>query len=108
MSTKSKMRFDYKDTHKVVDAEEMVQNLNSVLKEWKKDDVKKKEIYIEKRKDLEKEYKLDTEKGYSEDYTTWITNRFLSLLENFERVNNHRYELIQEVENYKNYKGEMK
>lgn len=79
-------------------ASEIIDELKATLSKWKKEGIEREKLYTEKRKELELDYKRDVQCGYKEDYTTWISNRFLSLLESFNKIYDHRTELIHEVE----------
>ena len=96
-----KVSYSAEGQSKILYSPQVIEELTSTIKKWKKEDIVRDALYKEKRKELEIEYIRDTNCGYKEDYTTWITSRFISLLSNFTLVNNHRYELIKELHNIK-------
>ena len=102
MNKLKKFLFTTRYSNKTVNSSSIVEELSTVLAQWKKEDIEREQDYCKKREELYKEFKKDVARGYEQNYTIWITNRFISLEENFTRINDHRFELIKEIESMKN------
>jgi hypothetical protein len=65
----------------------------------KKEKRKKEKI----KKDLIGLYNIDIEMGYKNDYVTWLEDRYIELLSNFDGVNKQRISLLEEKYTKKEY-----